>query len=822
MKRISLDWTNSIVSLLILSLVSGVALCNLQAAEDPFSPPGPNIALNKSYRLEPAPNYDYCTDPEDTVQLTDGKTVKGRFWTQTGCVGWNGAKLVTITIDLGEDMPVGGLSFNTAAGAAGVSWPSAILVMVSGDGKEFRLAGELCLMSAQHGVPTPGVIQSHRFRTNRLRTRGRYVRLSLVVAGPYAFCDEIEVYRGPDELLTSPVDGPVVTDAGKFVSEHRTAMAIRNWTLSDLHQVRTAIAQADITAELRSSLNDNLAIVEKANETLLQNPPADYRAIYPLTDNLARLGNVVARLRRAEGYPSVFAWHNDRWAQLGPWDIPSEQPPAPPALAVRMAENERRAETINIANFTDVPINARAWFSGLPGGKTPGYITVHPVEYVAMQSGTWSAEALPAATRDGDAWSFTLHPGVSRQLWLKFYPRGNPGPGTYKGELVVELAEAGTTLSTPLQFVLEPVRLPDEPTVALTMWDYTAGGGKYDMNPGNIPAAVSHMRSYNYNAPWASTEVFPAVSAENFDAAGNLVKALDFSVFDAWAAMWPDARYYLIFIEALVGRHNAAAFAGAAVGTDTFHKRLSSTMRAWAAHARETGVDPGRIAFLIIDEPGGLDQARRITAWANAINAGAPELRIYEDPHVPPEHDDALAMLALCDILCPPIGKYRRGGARMSEFYEKMRQGDRELWFYSSPTQVAAAYHRDHVWELWKAQGTGIGFWSYASASGIGNTWNQIGARGPIYSPVFIDSRSVTDGKHWLAIIEGIQDYEYMRILRDRVKQMEADGKTNAALTQAKGLLKTLPNRVLASDISYDEARLAALDALLSLGSSYP
>ncbi|NRB01121.1 MAG: hypothetical protein HRU32_15145, partial [Rhodobacteraceae bacterium] len=38
-------------------------------------------------------------------------------------------------------------------------------------------------------------------------------------------------------------------------------------------------------------------------------------------------------------------------------------------------------------------------------------------------------------------------------------------------------------------------------------------------------------------------------------------------------------------------------------------RRLAATMRAWAEHATETGVDPGKIAFLLIDEPGDAEEA---------------------------------------------------------------------------------------------------------------------------------------------------------------------------------------------------------------------
>jgi len=89
--------------------------------------PGENIARGKKYTLDPRPNYQYCTDAGDHVQLTDGIYSKGYFWTQTSTVGWSRAHPVTITIDLEVTQPICGVSFNTAAGVAGVHWPLLLL-----------------------------------------------------------------------------------------------------------------------------------------------------------------------------------------------------------------------------------------------------------------------------------------------------------------------------------------------------------------------------------------------------------------------------------------------------------------------------------------------------------------------------------------------------------------------------------------------------------------------------------------------------------------------------------------------------------------------
>lgn len=180
-------------------------LCAATAVSCATAAPPENLALQRTYALDPAPNYEGCTDPGDNVQLTDGEPTRGDgpWWTGEGCVGWSRAPLVTVTLDLGAIAPIGGLAFSTAAGGGGVGWPAAILVLVSEDGEKFRLAGELRTLSAREGAPNGEGVEVHTFRTTALRSRGRFVRLAIVATGAYVFCDEIEIYRGPDALLAS-------------------------------------------------------------------------------------------------------------------------------------------------------------------------------------------------------------------------------------------------------------------------------------------------------------------------------------------------------------------------------------------------------------------------------------------------------------------------------------------------------------------------------------------------------------------------------------------------------------------------------------------
>jgi hypothetical protein len=151
-----------------------------------------NIALGKPYTLEPAPEYSHCTDPEDAKQLTDGIYTEGYFWTQKSTVGWSHTSPVIITVDLGEVKPIRGLSFNTAAGAAGVEWPRAIRVLLADDDRVFHALCDLTVLDREQDFPPREGYGIHRFWTDALQTHGRYVAL-VVESSPFTFVDEIEV-----------------------------------------------------------------------------------------------------------------------------------------------------------------------------------------------------------------------------------------------------------------------------------------------------------------------------------------------------------------------------------------------------------------------------------------------------------------------------------------------------------------------------------------------------------------------------------------------------------------------------------------------------
>ncbi|MFA6547077.1 MAG: discoidin domain-containing protein, partial [Limisphaerales bacterium] len=405
----------------------------LAAAAAPAAPapslvrPGENVALGRSYTLSPRPDYHYCTDPDDLKQLTDGVYTTGYFWTQKSTVGWQGVKTAVIKIDLGKVEPVCGASFNTAAGVAGVAWPTAIYVLASDDGKNFHEAGELTALGARQGVPPATGYAVHRFWTDTLRTHGRYIML-VVIGGSYNFADEVEVYRGQAALLNLPLAGEAVTDGKAFARARQSCESVARRLRADAQAVRKLSANATVSAAVRMQVEEQLARVEAQIPNLPRHYDEGFQALLPLNEAHQRVFRAQAAVWRATGAPRLTAWQSGSWDPLSP--VHAARNPGRAAVSVAMMRNEFRAGAFNVSNAGDEDETLNLRITGLPGGENPAWITVHEVQWTDTQSGQPVAAALPEARREGGAFVIRAAPGLTRQVWLTLHPTDVP-PGRH-------------------------------------------------------------------------------------------------------------------------------------------------------------------------------------------------------------------------------------------------------------------------------------------------------------------------------------------------------------------------------------------------------
>ncbi len=772
------------------------ALCaTFSAAAEPRE----NIAQGKPYTIWPQPNYSYCTDPGDRTQLTDGKSTKDHFWTQQGTVGWTHPAYALITVDLGKVEPISGASFTTAAGAAGVTWPAEIRILVSDDGKNYRDVGDLVAMDHENSGPWPEKYAIRRVVSHNLATRGRYVQfLAIPSAGaPYLFVDEVEVFRGPSDLLNRDPGGEAVESAKSVFEQGRVRRAVRIRYGNDVADLREAIEMAQVAAAAKQDLRQRLKRVQDRLNTAAGEIGPDLRAVLPIGDAHAELFQIQADLWKAAGRPDFWAVVPGIWDPLDLIGIPSPASGRP--IQVHAMRGEYRAAAVNLHNSGGSTLEAKIQIAGIPGAPSPEYVTVHEVAWTDTAQSKPIAAALPEAKRNGDHWTVSIPPGLTRQVWFTFHPVNEPA-AMHRGKLIVQ-ADGTERLEVPLELRIWPFQFPQKTTLHLGGWSYTDSGSMYGVTRQNLAAFLDHMQSHYVNAPWATSV---AMMKFQFDPNDPSKIELDTKRFDDWIAQWPDAKRYHVFLS--VAHYSGAivtSLGGAPIDSPQFGQRVGTWISAWVRHLKTKGIRPDRLALLIHDEPHEGSDIGPLLAWARAIRAAEPEVILWEDPtyrdpsKAPPELFEA------CDVLCPNRPMWLEHGESFARFYLDQKKQGRTLESYScsGPAKLLDpySYHRLQAWHCWKIGGTGSYFWAFGDNSGA-SSWCEYFVKGGPFTPLFLDDNSVTAGKHMEAIRESVEDYEYFVMLREATDHAKAAGKSGAAIAAAEKLLAHGADSVLEAD----------------------
>lgn len=750
-----------------------------------FEAPAANMAKGASYTLEPAPNYTYCTEVGDASQLTDGAFTTDHFWTQPSTVGWQHSRPALIVIDLGADKPIRGVSYTTAAGVAGVYWPSSIQLFAGGDARQFHWIGDLVTLSARKHAPPLGEYALHRFWTDELKAHGRYVALA-VLAEPFTFVDEIEVYEGDAAWATLPMPGEAIGDIAAYASRLGMRVAVQRRMQHDIDAVR---AQAtSVEGSIRAAVTAELDAVQNGLVHLPADFAGDFKAIMPLNDAHACVFRAQAQLWAAAGIGPLTVWgerETPRWDYRTPYDPPRNDKAL--SLQIRMMRNEYRSGVFYLANATENDVDVSLRFSGLPGGSAPPYIAVYEATWTDTRMGVPVEAALPPAKRQGDSYSIRVRSGLSRQVWLTACSK-DLDPGTYSGSIRLESAVGNREV--PIEFVVYPIRFPDRPRLHCGGWDYTDQPSMYGVTPENRDALVAFLKEYFVDSPWGTSQVMPYGT---FDADGKMTAPPDTKHFDECIARWRGAAQYCVF--AAVANHLASMPAG----TAPFERAAKEWFSFWADHIRASGLKPEQFAVLLLDEPYEPEHDAAIAAWAKPLREANSGIRLWIDPTHRTMAVTEAASIAVSDAVCPNRQIFYQAAQPYRDFFASLPGKGKTLEFYScsGPVRVLDpySYHRLQPWDCWRYGAKASYFWAFGDTGG-GSAWNEYAAKGTCYTPLFLDATSVTTGKHMEALREGIEDYEYLVMLDDAIAAAANKNVDPAVLERARGLLRDGPAAV--------------------------
>lgn len=761
-------------------LLAAVAVPGVTAA-----PPLRNVALGASYQLSPPPTYPGSTDPGDAVQLTDGKTAGGRFWTDKGAVGWVGEKVVSVTLDLGSVCDIGGASLRTAAGTADVEWPASILLFGSVDAHGWTLLGDLVsLDAAAGGGPPSRGFAAHRYESQALTGQARFVRVMVGASGPYVFADEIEVFGAP--AVARRAAAAPVADTGAEFWRIRAAARLRAEVRRQIAEARRRVAGARLDAPARAKLlRDVDALETRVAQVSLEGWSAASTQL-PVNEVHAAALAIAGRVEQLGGAPALGVWPASPW---DPLDMTSPEPAAAAAaIEVGLMNGERRSAAIDVRNSTGRAAIVTVDLSDLDR-LAPGWVEARPVAW------TGDAEARPVALallepgrRPGVA-VLEVPPGVTRQVFVTFSPTSLAGGLHDRAVRVSSPGLAPRQLRAKVRIL--PGRFPASPRLHVGGWDYL--NDRAGAAGASSARTASLLRSFGVDLPWATSSAMPF---GDHGPGGDMTRAPSTAGFDTWTALWPRAARYRVYVGA------RDAISGLRRGTPPFRAAVRAWATFWAAHLRSRGLRPQDVELLFVDEPRGAgDDAERQADWARALNDAGTGLRVWIDPLYPDPADTPRAVIGTASTICLNRQLVEASAELHRAFALEVRKAGKEVELYGTNGPAARldpyTYYRLMAWRAFDVGATGIGFWSFTDTGG-GNSWREYAAPRTHYAPLFLDTGAALPGKHLFAIREGVQDYEILALLRDAIARRSATrGTSDVEVVRATSVLESAVARVL-------------------------
>lgn len=733
----------------------------------PMKPlPGNNIALGKSAAFSWEPNYSLCKGGDET-DLTDGKLwqaggAKG-FWGDTGTVGWSFGRKpgALITFDLEKVCAIDTVAFDTPSGAAQVTFPAAVMVYVSDDGKLWHYTADLI----NEAIPQDKFIR-HRFVAKGLETRGRYIGVYIVKGGFYAFVDEIEVMAGDFDPAGVTLKGAgVATDKIEADALERAASAVqKNITLYFIKAARDQKPD-DKTLAALDKLQADAVAATKVDKV-------DYSAGLPYSAVDRKVCQAMGTYYKGKAKSAVTFWRKacqamgiyDKaksavtlWpAQPTLWShdtSPFARPASEDAVKLHadMMIGEFEPVAFNVSNNTAEPMQVTVRVADLgswPAASIDKRIATHVV-------GSGFLFFDDALTPFGDE-AVTIPAGMTRQVWLILNSKG-VAAGDYTTTVTVKAA--GKTRTIPLTATVYPVEMPAQPQYLSSTWGYFT----WKPAKGFEKQAAAEMER-SYETAYSLHQVYmpwPEVDPQT----KKLIRPIKvgFEKFDEMLAYRPYVKMWLLWpgLEfGFMSLNYRQATDMPAIGTPAHNEIFKEWVRQIRDHMKAKGFSNDQWAFYWVDEPGDESFLKYVVPASKMAKEVDPSILIWED------HQISLKMLeaypAAIDIHCCPLNYYRSNPKILAHTLAEKHPG----WQYlcaSSKANDPHRYYRLHHLASVELGLDGAGMWVWGDDGG---QFNDYDGPYPSYGMVYATDNGPITGKRREAWREGVEDVELFRRLR--------------------------------------------------------
>jgi hypothetical protein len=375
--------------------------------------------------------------------------------------------------------------------------------------------------------------------------------------------------------------------------------------------------------------------------------------------------------------------------------------------------------------------------------------------------------------------------GALKAVYLTVRIPASAEPGEYRGTLTATCGDAMAAL--PVVLTVYPLTLPDTRHVMVAEWFSTSQFKRHHgVESPNSDRYFQILRAYIQNMVEHRQNVFQASLAlveTTLTKAGTL--RLDFTAFDRWAQMfWDTGRmdrletgFVARFVpggwsstEIRLSEHSVKDESTGKTKRLTGEEFLSKFLPQFVAHLREKKwLD--KTVFHIADEPSN----HNVTYWreaADAVHRYAPELRridAIETPHC----------LDRLEVWVPKLDHL----ATWQAAYEAAQRRGAELWFYTvgifqggslmnKTVDVPLIETRLMHWLNYRYHLKGYLHWGLNAWTA--DPWNAPGEHRGDGWHVYPKRDGLLDSLRWEQMRDGLQDYECLWLLEDKIRQTRA------------------------------------------------
>ncbi len=728
-----------------------------------------NIAQGKPYTFSTPPNYRLCTDAGDAKQLTDG-VASGCNWTKKTSVGWQSIReFPAIEIDLGSRQQVGRIRIHSSFRKdVGVSLPEQIIAMLSDDGINFKIACAFDDLRPENQSANKKKIIPHVFETDRINVAGRFLNIVIVPKGNYTFVDEIEVFPSKENAEVRQESQYRVArspDIIPIIAEHRKLVSLKKSIFEFYDHVQSQISDSNQPwIERTRILNDqvrSLRVSDQDSRHAVLNRFRQLRSEWLSTNSTEQI-----------------VWRQaDTTIQSSPDDVYWIRDDDSDSIQVALWQNEHESAVVTLANCSSSSAVLSISLSPLRSGsgetlRSEDFITLRQVVNVDALGKGIVGDALPKLSDR----RVVIPAGSSIQIWLDFF---SPilDEGEYQFALSIDSQFEGSnfTNKTVIQGFakVHPIRIPDRATLLTMTYAYL---GRYPYQPRQM-ARVARDLHQNY----VNLYVIPIEDLPRGMPLSSGKMQMDYRRHDAAIARYPHAREYLFFwgyVPSTKSKRGYRHHWGPWMSSQ-WKAAMGSYITNWTEHLKTNGIGYDRFAMYPYDE----SLCPEFAELAKFIKSVDPKIRIFANSPGRKGSSELDQIAPYIDFWCLPENRSQSHLARMrlskSNAVKLMRydcQGDCKSL---SPLH----YYRLQPWRSWQAGDVGSAYWTYFAPprDPMRSGWDDIENMGARWDAVYASDLAPVDcgdellvpSRRLRAWRDGIEDYEYLHTLQQRLRALE-------------------------------------------------